>query len=52
MTMRQLIEWLELNAEAEDLIPGVVFVEGHGRFNSDWNVTDKSKLEAHIVAQG
>ena len=51
MNMRQLITWLEDNAAPEDVIPGAAFVEGRGRFNSDWDVTDKAKLEAYISAQ-
>jgi hypothetical protein len=51
MSLRKLIEWLEANAGPEDVIPGAAFVEGRGRFNSDWDVTDTSALEHFIATQ-
>lgn len=49
--LHELINWLEKNADPDDVIPGAVFVEGRGRFNSDWDVTDESALQRHIADQ-
>ena len=51
MTLRELIKWLEDNATPESNIPGAFFHENHGRFNSDWDVTDVVALREYIAAQ-
>lgn len=51
-TLHELINWLEKNADPDEVIPGAAFVEGRGRFNSDWDVTDPSALQHYIADQG